>query len=62
MVSDSQDGPLYVIVEYAEHGNLRDFLRKFHNSQGSANIGRPPNLTLHPLVMQKDFCRTQLIF
>ncbi|KAL7017816.1 hypothetical protein ACKWTF_010540 [Chironomus riparius] len=24
----SQDGPLYVIVEYAPHGNLRDFLRK----------------------------------
>lgn len=24
----SQDGPLYVIVEYATHGNLRDFLRK----------------------------------
>jgi serine/threonine protein kinase len=23
----TQDGPLYVIVEYAEHGNLRDFLR-----------------------------------
>jgi len=21
------DGPLYVIVEYARHGNLRDFLR-----------------------------------
>ena len=29
----TQDGPLYVIVEYAEHGNLRDFLRKFHASQ-----------------------------
>ncbi len=25
----TQDGPLYVIVEYAEHGNLRDFLRSF---------------------------------
>ncbi|XP_067940614.1 fibroblast growth factor receptor 2-like isoform X2 [Watersipora subatra] len=23
----TRDGPLYVIVEYAEHGNLRDFLR-----------------------------------
>lgn len=23
-----QDGPLFVIVEYAPHGNLRDFLRK----------------------------------
>lgn len=24
----SQDGPLYVIVEYAPHGNLKDFLKK----------------------------------
>lgn len=24
----TQDGPLYVIVEYAPHGNLRDFLKK----------------------------------
>ena len=34
----TQDGPLYVVVEYAEHGNLRDFLRGFndlsHNNQG----------------------------
>jgi serine/threonine protein kinase len=26
----TQDGPLYVIVEFAEHGNLRDYLKK-HN-------------------------------
>ena len=31
----TQDGPLYVIVEYAEHGNLRDFLR---NGVGSIPI------------------------
>jgi len=24
----TQDGPLYVVVEYAPHGNLRDFLRQ----------------------------------
>ena len=29
----TQDGPLYVIVEYAEHGNLRDFLRGFNDLQ-----------------------------
>ena len=29
----TQDGPLLVIVEYAEHGNLRDYLRRFHASQ-----------------------------
>ena len=27
----TQDGPLHVIVEFAEHGNLRDFLRKHNN-------------------------------
>ena len=30
----TQDGPLYVIVEYAEHGNLRDFLRKHRPTSG----------------------------
>ena len=34
----TQDGPLYVIVEYAEHGNLRDFLRKFHASQAQLSF------------------------
>ena len=28
----TQTGPLFVIVEFAEHGNLRDFLRKRVNS------------------------------
>ena len=28
----TQTGPLFVIVEFAEHGNLRDFLRKRANS------------------------------
>ncbi|KAK9496951.1 hypothetical protein O3M35_012851 [Rhynocoris fuscipes] len=30
----TQDGPLYVIVEYAPHGNLRDFLRAHRPSSG----------------------------
>lgn len=30
----TQDGPLYVIVEYAPHGNLRDFLRNQRPSPG----------------------------
>ncbi|XP_063221678.1 fibroblast growth factor receptor 3-like isoform X2 [Bacillus rossius redtenbacheri] len=30
----TQDGPLYVIVEYAPHGNLRDFLRQHRPSSG----------------------------
>lgn len=29
-----QDGPLYVIVEFAPHGNLRDFLRKHRPTSG----------------------------
>jgi serine/threonine protein kinase len=33
----TQDGPLYVIVEYAEHGNLRDFLRRHRPSCASNN-------------------------
>ena len=28
----TQDGPLYVIVEYCEHGNLRDYLRSFKST------------------------------
>ena len=40
----TQDGPLYVIVEYAEHGNLRDFLRKRRPASGyeRANGEKPP--------------------
>jgi len=30
----SQNGPLYVIVEFAPHGNLRDFLREHRPSLG----------------------------
>lgn len=30
----TQNGPLYVVVEYAPHGNLRDFLRQHRTSSG----------------------------
>jgi serine/threonine protein kinase len=30
----TQDGPLYVVMEYAPHGNLRDFLRQHRPSFG----------------------------
>lgn len=30
----TQNGPLYVVVEYAPHGNLRDFLRQHRSSSG----------------------------
>jgi len=30
----TQEGPLYVVVEYAPHGNLRDFLRQHRPSSG----------------------------
>ena len=35
----TQDGPIYVIVEYAEHGNLRDFLRRYSHAAGGNNDG-----------------------
>jgi len=40
----SQDGPLYVLMEFALRGNLRDFLR--HNRPPSSNKpGKGTNLT-----------------
>ena len=30
----TQDGPLYVVVEYAAHGNLRDYLRNNRTASG----------------------------
>ena len=30
----TKDGPLYVIIVFAEHGNLRDFLRKHRAASG----------------------------
>merc|ERR1719394_488356 len=35
----TQDGPLYVIVEYAEHGCLRDFLRGHANDINNCATG-----------------------
>ncbi|XP_059079720.1 fibroblast growth factor receptor 4-like [Tigriopus californicus] len=53
----TQDGPLYVIVEYAEHGNLRDFLRKFnevHNDgyerPNSASLPNRPTISARQLI------------
>ena len=34
----TQEGPLYVIVENAEHGNLRDYLRNFNNTQRTPSL------------------------
>ena len=34
----TQDGPLYVILEYCEHGNLRDYLRSFNNTNITPSI------------------------
>ena len=45
----TQQGPLYVIVEFAEHGNLRDFLRK--NADTHDGYERP-NST-RPLISEK---------
>uniref|UniRef100_A0A646QDD7 Fibroblast growth factor receptor n=1 Tax=Hemiscolopendra marginata TaxID=943146 RepID=A0A646QDD7_9MYRI len=49
----TQEGPLYVVVEYAPHGNLRDYLRKHRPSSGYERaIGdtRPESLNLKELV------------
>lgn len=34
----TQGGPLFVVVEYAPHGNLRDFLRQHRPSSGCENM------------------------
>ncbi|XP_047477392.1 fibroblast growth factor receptor 4-like [Penaeus chinensis] len=48
----TQDGPLYVVVEYAAHGNLRDYLRHKRPSSGYERaIGQETNaLTERDLV------------
>ena len=45
----TQEGPLFVVVEYAHYGNLRDFLR---NSQPSSH----GQCLLHYFVHYKLFC------
>ena len=48
----TQDGPLFVIVEFAEHGNLRDFLRKHRPTPGyeRARESEVPALTEKQLI------------
>lgn len=44
----TQDGPLYVIVEYAALGNLRDYLRNNRPSSGYERaIGQEPDAITH---------------
>ena len=57
----TQDGPLYVIVEFAEHGNLRDFLRKHSDRYDGYEM---PN-TSRPIISEKQlisFARQVNIF
>lgn len=44
----TQEGPLYVIAEYARHGNLRDFLRTHRpmNSYGSRLLNPADDIQL----------------
>lgn len=46
----SQDGPLYVIVEYAEHGNLKDFLKKNLAMSDYTSLSSQPALTEKDLI------------
>jgi serine/threonine protein kinase len=45
-----KDGSLYVLVEYAEHGNLRDFLRKHRPNANNGEFSEKEKQTL----TQKD--------
>ena len=47
----TQDGPLFVIVEFAEHGNLRDFLRK-HADRCEGY--EKPNSGARPIITEKQ--------
>jgi serine/threonine protein kinase len=51
----TQGGPLYVVMEYAPHGNLRDFLRQHLSSSGydpaiSTDLKEKKTLTQKDLV------------
>lgn len=46
----SQDGPLYVIVEYAPHGNLKDFLKKNLAMSDYTSLSSQPALTQKHLI------------
>ena len=43
----TQNGPLYVVVEYAPHGNLRDFLRQHRPSSGYERAIGQLGCTIH---------------
>lgn len=54
-VCTKDDGPLLVVVEYAEYGNLKDFLLRHHPKQkelddGGYLIPSSPSLTFQALV------------
>ncbi|XP_034662373.1 fibroblast growth factor receptor homolog 1 [Drosophila subobscura] len=54
----SQSGPLYVIVEYAPHGNLKDFLyknRPFGREQ--ADSSQPPPSPPAHIITEKDLIK-----
>ncbi len=58
----TQTGPLYVIVEYAPNGNLRDFLRKhrcdsvegYEGVNGNYNVSQLANVTTKSLLTHKE--------
>ncbi|XP_043652407.1 fibroblast growth factor receptor homolog 1 [Drosophila teissieri] len=55
----SQNGPLYVIVEYAPHGNLKDFLyknRPFGRDQDRDGSQPPPSPPAH-VITEKDLIK-----
>ncbi|TDG43775.1 hypothetical protein AWZ03_009807 [Drosophila navojoa] len=54
----SQNGPLYVIVEYAPHGNLKDFLYKNRPlSKEQLESGQPVPLPPQHVITEKDLVK-----
>lgn len=49
----TQSGPLYVIIEYAEHGNLKEFLKKCKYEQCEEDGYEKPN-SLVPSISQQQ--------
>jgi serine/threonine protein kinase len=62
----TQDGPLYVIVEFAPYGNLRDFLRQHRPSSGYeraiGQLGCTILFFLSPLSFKKKDVRLMIFY
>ncbi|XP_030373755.1 fibroblast growth factor receptor homolog 1 [Scaptodrosophila lebanonensis] len=53
----SQSGPLYVVVEYAPHGNLKDFLYKNRPLCKEQDSSQPPRPPPEHVITEKDLIK-----